>query len=52
MVKTNEVTKLKRESIIYINFDSSAGAEIQKRRLVVVVSNDILSETPPFAWNF
>lgn len=50
MVKTYEATKLKRGSIIYINFDPSAGAEIQKRRPAVVVSNDILSETSPFAW--
>ena len=50
MVKTNEATKLKRGSIIYINFDPLAGAEIQKRRPAVVVSNDILSETSPFAW--
>lgn len=47
MVKEN---KLKRGSIIYINFDPSAGAEIQKRRPAVVVSNDILSQTSPFAW--
>lgn len=50
MVKTNAATKLKRGSIIYINFDPSAGAEIQKRRPAVVVNNDILSETSPFAW--
>ena len=48
----NEATKLKGESIIYIDFDPSAGAEIQKRRPAVVVSTDILSETSPFAWNF
>jgi len=50
VVKTNAATKLKRGSIIYINFDPSAGAEIQKRRPAVVVNNDILSETSPFAW--
>ena len=48
MVKTNEATKLKRGMIIYINFDPSAGAEIQQRCPAVVVSNDILSETSPF----
>lgn len=37
-------------SIIYINFDPSAGAEIQNRRPAVVVSNDILAKTSPFAW--
>lgn len=50
MVNTNEAIKPKRGSIIYINFDPSAGVEIQKRRSAVVVSNDILSETSPFAW--
>nr|WP_318531740.1 type II toxin-antitoxin system PemK/MazF family toxin [Limosilactobacillus reuteri] len=34
---------------MYINFDPSAGAEIQKSRPAVVVSNDTLSETSPFA---
>ena len=48
----NEATKLKRGSIIYINFDPLAGAEIKKRRPAVVVSTYILSETSPFAWNF
>ena len=48
MVKTNEATKLKRGSIIYINFDPSAGAEIQKRCPAVVISNNILSETSPW----
>lgn len=42
--------QLQRGSIIYINFDPSAGAEIQKRRPAVVVSNNILAETSPFAW--
>ena len=37
-------------SIIYIDFDSSVGAEIQKRRPAVVVSNDMLAKTSPFAW--
>lgn len=37
-------------SIIYINFDPSIGAEIQKRRPAVVISNDILAKTSPFAW--
>ncbi|MEE6683602.1 type II toxin-antitoxin system PemK/MazF family toxin [Limosilactobacillus reuteri] len=32
-----------------MNFDPSAGAEIQKSRPAVVVSNDTLSETSPFA---
>ena len=50
MVKTNEATKLKRGSIIYINFDPSAGAETPKRCPAVVISNNILSETSPFAW--
>lgn len=44
------VKKLKQGSIIFINFDPSVGSEIQKRRPAVVVSNDILSETSPFAW--
>ncbi|MCC4491411.1 type II toxin-antitoxin system PemK/MazF family toxin [Limosilactobacillus reuteri] len=50
MLKTNETTKLKRGSIIYINFDPSAETEIQKCRPAVVVNNDILSETSPFTW--
>lgn len=45
MVKT-----LKQGSIIYIDFDPSIGSEIQKRRPAVVVSNDLLAETSPFAW--
>lgn len=44
------VEKLRQGSIIYIDFDPSAGAEIQKRRPAVVVSNDLLAETSPFAW--
>jgi len=50
VLKTNEDTKLKRGSIIYINFDPSAETEIQKCRPAAVVNNDILSETSPFAW--
>ena len=46
----NKATKLKRGSIIYVNFDPSVGEEIQKRRPAVVVSNDILWETSLFAW--
>lgn len=52
MAKMNEATKLKRGSIIYINFDPSAETEIQKCRPAVVVNNDILLETSPFAWYF
>lgn len=37
-------------SIIYINFDPSSGAEIQKRRPAVVISNHLLSMTSPFVW--
>lgn len=37
-------------NIIYINFDPSTGAKIQKRRPAVVVSNDILMKTSPFVW--
>lgn len=37
-------------SIIYIDFDSSVGAEVQKRRPAVVISNNILARTSPFAW--
>ena len=37
-------------NIIYINFDPSTGAEIQKRRPAAVVSNDILMKTSPFVW--
>lgn len=37
-------------SIIYIDFDPSVGAEIQNRRPAVVVSNDMLAKTSPFAW--
>ncbi|MDD6432509.1 MAG: type II toxin-antitoxin system PemK/MazF family toxin [Lactobacillaceae bacterium] len=44
------VEQLKRGSIIYIDFDPSTGAEIQKRRPAVVVSDDLLAETSPFAW--
>ena len=39
-----------RGSIIYIDFDPSVGAEIQKRRPAVVISNNMLAETSPFAW--
>ena len=39
-----------RGSIIYIDFDPSISAEIQKRRPAVVISNDILAKTFPFAW--
>ncbi|WP_283620910.1 type II toxin-antitoxin system PemK/MazF family toxin [Limosilactobacillus avium] len=39
-----------RGSIIYIDFNPSVGAEIQKRRSAVVISNDILAKTSPFAW--
>lgn len=45
-----EENKLERGSIVYINFDPSAGAEIQKRRPALVISNDLLSKTSPFAW--
>lgn len=44
------VKKPKSGSIIYINFDPSVGAEIQKRRPAVVISNDILADTSPFVW--
>lgn len=37
-------------SIIYIDFDPSVGAEIQKRRPAVVISNNVLARTSPFAW--
>lgn len=37
-------------SIIYIDFDPSVGAEIQKRRPAVVISNNMLAKTSPFAW--
>lgn len=37
-------------SIIYIDFDPLVGAEIQKRRPAVVVSNNMLAQTSPFAW--
>ena len=37
-------------SIIYVNFDPSVGAEIQKRRPAVVISNNLLAKTSPFAW--
>ena len=43
-------SKLKQGSIIYINFNPSAGSEIRKKRPAVVVSNNILSQTSPFAW--
>jgi mRNA interferase MazF len=43
-------TLLHRGDIIYINFDPSAGSEIQKRRPAVVVSNEILMQTSPFVW--
>ena len=39
-----------RGSIIYIDFDPLIGAEIQQRRPAVVISNDILAKTSPFAW--
>lgn len=41
---------LHRGDIIYINFDPSAGSEIQKRRPAVVVSNELLMQTSPFVW--
>ena len=44
------VEKLTQGSIIYIDFDPSVGSEVQKRRPAVVVSNDLLIETSPFAW--
>ncbi|MBB1124431.1 type II toxin-antitoxin system PemK/MazF family toxin [Limosilactobacillus albertensis] len=37
-------------SIIYIDFDPSISVEIQKRRPAVVISNNILARTSPFAW--
>lgn len=40
----------KTGSIIYINFDPSVGSEIQKRRPAVVISNELLVKTSPFAW--
>lgn len=40
----------KNGEIIYIDFDPSAGAEIQKRRPAVVVSNNQLMATSPFVW--
>lgn len=40
----------KNGEIIYINFDPSAGAEIQKRRPAVVVSGNLLMATSPFVW--
>jgi len=40
----------KNGEIIYINFDPSAGSEIQKRRPAVVVSNNKLMATSPFVW--
>lgn len=44
------VTYPQRGSIIYIDFDPSIGAEIQKRRPAVVISNNTLAQTSPFAW--
>lgn len=44
------VKRPKLGSIIYIDFDPSVGAGIQKRRPAVVISDDILAETSPFAW--
>ena len=38
----------KNGEIIYIDFDPSAGAEIQKRRPAAVVSNNQLMATFPF----
>jgi len=40
----------KSGEIIYIDFDPSAGSEIQKRRPAVVVSNNQLMVTSPFVW--
>lgn len=37
-------------SIIYIDFDPSIGLEIQKRCPAVIISNDMLAKTSPFAW--
>lgn len=37
-------------SIIYIDFDPSAGAEIRKRRPALVVSDNTLAKTSPFVW--
>lgn len=36
--------------IIYIDFDPSVGAEIQKRRPAIVISNNMLMTTSPFVW--
>lgn len=44
------VKKPQSGDIIFINFDPSIGAEIQKRRPAVVISNDILADTSPFVW--
>lgn len=40
----------KNGDIIYIDFNPSAGVEIQKRRPAVVVSNNQLMMTSPFVW--
>lgn len=40
----------KQGTIIYIDFDPSAGSEIRKRRPAVVVSEDILQKTSKFVW--
>ena len=40
----------KNGEIIYIDFDPSAGAEIQKRKPAVVVSNNQLMATSPCVW--
>ncbi|KRN93127.1 type II toxin-antitoxin system PemK/MazF family toxin [Pediococcus stilesii] len=37
-------------SIIYIDFDPAIGAEIEKRRPAVVISNELLMETTRFIW--
>ncbi|MCH9393880.1 type II toxin-antitoxin system PemK/MazF family toxin [Lactobacillus reuteri] len=37
-------------NIIYIDLDPSVGVEIQKRRPAVMISNDVLAQTSPFAW--
>lgn len=40
----------KNGEIIYIDFDPSAGSEIQKRRPAVMVSNNQMMATSPFVW--
>lgn len=37
-------------SIIYLDFDPAAGAEIKKRRPALVVSAATLAKTSPFIW--